>query len=354
MNRCLLIFHLLFFPVFLSIAQKTYELKPVTVSSERKVDTVFGTWKFSVADYEFYEDKLILLTYTKNLEHAKIMLADGAQKVLSSVDLPDEAKELYKDYQGFNNVICKKHIYRILIRDNEIRLGSLPVDEYRRFIMPCLDTVDHNIFFSNYNRDYPEFTYYAYNAADSTLNSIRTVCDQEQLRGYNMELYFLKNKDRRQARILSDQYGIDIHRVAAAMSGLTSSKFYSPLYAPFSVLDDTIYIFDHYSDAIFTYGKDLKAIDSVRIDYHHPKNWREWKHKVIIDEEQKQAYAVYQKGGYYYLKNIDLKTGKIRRSFKLYNQYVSNLKVKKGYVYYVYSPFESLQEFFLYKELITN
>jgi hypothetical protein len=113
-------------------------------------------------------------------------------------------------------------------------------------------------------------------------------------------------------------------------------------------------VFDHYSNAILSYNKKHELLDSVNIDYHHPRSWREWKHEVIVDKESHKVYALYQKNGFYYLKHIDLKTGKIMGSFKLLNQYAEHIRVKNGYVYYVYRPFESLQEQFVYKELIRN
>lgn len=333
-------------------AQKIYELPGVTVSDGRKVDTVFGTWKFSVADYEFYEDKLILLAFGKSMRQSQVVLTDARQKILSSFRIPDESKELYKDYQGHINIICTDHIYRIKIKNDQIGLASLPVEDYRKFIMPCLDSIQNNIYFSNYDRDYPEFSYYAYNTSDSSLGNLRTIADREALKGYNMEYYFLKPKERVQAWKFAAEYGVDKHRVAAAMSGLTSSMHYTPLYAPLFVLNDTVFVFDHYSDAIFSYDRKGALLDSVHIAYHHPKNWREWKHKLIVDELSNEVYALYQKGGYYYLKNIDIHTGKIKSSFKLFFQYTDKLKVRNGYVYYVYSPFESLQEFFVYRESI--
>jgi hypothetical protein len=343
----------LVFLAFPSNAQPRYELKSVTVTSSRQADTVFGTWKFSVSDYEFLDDRMILLAYGRNLEDARIVLLDESQKVIASVDLPQEAKSLYRDYQGFINVICARAIYRITIKNEKITLGSLPVNEYRRFIMPCIDTLKSNLYFSNYDRNYPEFTYYAYNGEDSLLTSLRTVTDQEVLKGYNMEYYFLKPKERIQAIKMADDFGIDKHRIAAAMSGLTSSMYYTPLYAPLFIMNDTAVVFDHYSNAIIKYDRYHKKVDSVHIDYNHPKAWREWKHQVLVDKAYNDSYAVYEKGGYYHLKHIDLKTGKIKGSYKLLNQYVDNLKVRNGYVYYVYRPFESLQEFFVYRELIT-
>lgn len=337
-----------------SFAQKIIDLNSVTVTAERKVDTVFGTWKFSVADYEFYEDKLVLLTFKHNLSKAKVMLCDASQKILSSFELPDEAKYLYRDYMGYINVICEYNVYRVKIKDNTIALASLPKDQFNARIMPCIDTIAHDIYFSNYNRDYPEFTYYAYNTADSSLHPFKTVADQVLLHDYNMEYYFLKSKEKLEVRKLAAQYHVDFHQIAAYMTGLTSSMFYSPLYAPLFVVNDSVMIFDHYNNAILTYNQKQERIDSVSIDYHHPKNWREWKNKVLMDKDNHKVYALYQKGPYYYLKQIDVKTGKIIGSFKLTNQYVDKIKVKDDYVYYVYRPFESLQEQFVYKELIRN
>jgi hypothetical protein len=333
---------------------KAYELPGISISAVHAPDTVFGTWKFSVADFEFYNDKILLLTYENNLKKAKVMLADAAQTVVSSYELPDEAKKLYRDYLGNINVICERHIYRVKIKNDIISLASLPVNEFNSRIVPCIDTIEKDIYFSNYSRDYPEFTYYAYNTADSSLHPFKTVTDEEQLKEYNMEYYFLKPKERLEAIKLADEYHVDKHRIAAMMSGVTSSMFFTPLYAPLFVIHDTVCVFDHYNDAILKYNKKYDLLDSIPINYQHPKSWREWKHKVIIDRETNKAYALYEKNGFYYLKHIDLYTGKIIGSFKLTNQYVDKIKVKDDHVYYVYRPFESLQEQFVYKESIIN
>jgi hypothetical protein len=345
-------FFCLFCLIQINFAQKTYELLPVTITDERTADTVFGTWKFSVADYEFYEDKLILLTYTKSLSKPTVRLVNSSQQILSSFDLPDKAEKLFRDYMGHVNVICSEHIFRVKINNDEISMASLPVDKFNTGIMPCIDTIGKEIYFSNYSKDYPEFTYYAYNTEDKNLYPFKKITDDEQLKEYNMEYYFLKPKEKLMARKIADEYDVDKHRIAVMMTGLTSSIFYTPLYAPLFIIHDTVYVFDHYSNAILTYNMKHELLDSVTIDYHHPKNWREWKHEVIMDRENNKMYALYQKGAHYYLMHIDPSTGKIIGSFKLLNRFVGKIKIKNDYVYYVYRPFESLQEQFVYKELI--
>ncbi len=352
--RYVILFSIAIFSSTLINAQTIYDLKEVSVSNKRIVDTVFGTWKYSVADYEFMDDKLVVLTFKKSLEHPSIHLIDANQKVLSSYDLPDEAQKLYKDYMGFVNVICANHIYRITIEEDVLHLASLPVEDYKRFIMPCVDSAYSSIYFSNYQHDYPEFTYYAYNTSNKNFQAIKKVGDPEVIHDYNMEYYFLPSKERLQARKLANYYGVDFHRLAAAMNGYTSSMYYTPLYSPLFIMEDTICVFDHSSNAIFKYDGKLNQLDSIPIDYNHPKSWREWKNEVIIDKEANTAYALYEKNGFCYLKGINMYTGKLISSFKLSNQNVEKIKIKGNYVYYIYRPFESLQEKFVYKELITN
>lgn len=70
-----------------------------------------GSPSYSIYDFDFYEDKYILLTAIKSLEKAELKLADANGKVLTTYIVPKnggEAKEFYKDYMGYTNLICKK------------------------------------------------------------------------------------------------------------------------------------------------------------------------------------------------------------------------------------------------------
>ena len=109
--RYVILFSITVFSSLILKGQTTYTLREVPVSDQKIVDTVFGTWKYSVADYEFIEDKMLILTFKKSLEKPTIRLIDANQKVLSSFELPDEAQKLYKDYMGYINVMCVNNVY---------------------------------------------------------------------------------------------------------------------------------------------------------------------------------------------------------------------------------------------------
>jgi hypothetical protein len=343
--------------VFLEIElkNKDVDLAPVTITSRPKPDTLVYSGKFSIYDFGFYEDKYILLTAEKGLDKAEIRLADQNGKVLCTTKIPQEAgmaKELFHDYMGFTNVICEYSIYRINVFNDKFVIFSLRPEDFNAFIKPVIDTVNNKFIFSDHWKEYPLFKYYSYDQYDKTKNELITISNQDLLSMYNMEYYYMKPRERLEAREAAEIYKIDKKIAAALMTGFTKSLYYDPLYAPLFILKDTICVFDHYRDMLFHFDRQGKKIDSVAISYNHPKNWREWKRLMLKDDIENSIYAVYDKNGHKYLKLIDHQNGKDKGKYKLIFHSADKVKVRDGYVYYVYRPFESTQEKFLYRERI--
>ncbi len=329
---------------------KTNELPIIDITSGPQ--TVFGNWTFFVEDFMFVdENRMVLLTFEKTLKDAKVLLVDNQQKVLSSFDVPVEAKELYRDYQGNINVMCVDSAFRVkVVPPSMVILLALPYRDFCDRMLPCVDTCGGNILFSNYVEQYPAFSYFAFSPADTTIRKLRYVVDGELLDSYNWEFDFLKPKDRLYARKMEIYTGIDKRVIAATMTGFPSSIYYTPLYAPMFVKGDTICVFDHYVDTLFLYNKNMELIGANKIDYHHPKNWKEWDRQIHQDEITGELYARFEKGGYYTLKKIDIATGKITGEYKIDNPWVKHIRIRNGDVYYIYRPKDSIQTKYLYKE----
>src|SRR5690606_35283573 len=124
------------------------------------------------------------------------------------------------------------------------------------------------------------------------------------------------------------------------------------LYAPLFIFNDTICVFNHHNDYLYHYNKKNELLDSVLINYHHPKKWREWKKQLFVDELQNKVYALFSKDGHHSLKQIHHQSGQVIFTYKLKHHSAEKIKIRDGYVYYVYRPFESTQEKFLYRERI--
>ncbi|MDP2386052.1 MAG: carboxypeptidase-like regulatory domain-containing protein [Bacteroidota bacterium] len=341
--------------ISVSMKNFTYELPIMDITSKPKPDTVFGTQKFSIIDFDFFEDKYFLLTIDRKTDKPFIRLADEAESILHSLPIPEEAgkiKDLYHDFMGYTNIMCEKTIYRLLVRNDKILLAALPVEDYNALVKPIIDTVNSQLLFSNYSKDYPLFNYFSYNMNDSTKKEIHTVEDAELMHAYRFEYYSLKTRDKLIARDIEREYGVDKHIAAAMISGFTQSLFYTPLYAPLYIISDTICVFDHYKDCLFHYNNKGIKIDSVKINYHHPKNWKEWKRMMLKDFTEDKIYAVYDNSGHKYLKKINTKNGKDEGKYPIIHYSADKIRIRDGYIYYVYRPFGTMQEKYLYKEKI--
>ena len=61
-------------------------------NSQRVSEKVAGNVHLNVTSY----NRMVLLTFEKTLKESKVLLVDNEQKILSSFDVPAEAKELYR------------------------------------------------------------------------------------------------------------------------------------------------------------------------------------------------------------------------------------------------------------------
>lgn len=341
--------------VNIELIKSFISIEEVNIYANKKPDTLVGSPKFSIYDFDFYEDKFILLTSAKGMDKAELKLADVNGKIITSYPVPKdagEAKELYHDYMGYTNLICENYVYRInfyIERFVLIPLNPKDVDEY---IKPIIDTVDGKIIFTDYWKLYPAFNYYSYNETDSSKHHLISIENKELMHAYNFEYYNLKPREKLEARRLAEEYNTDKRIIASLMSGFTKSLFYEPPFAPLYIINDTISVFDHYKDYLFHLNSKGQFIDSVKISYNHPKNWQEWKHQMLKDELENKVYAVYAKSGRKYIKQICYRTGKELGRYNLQFHSADKLKIRDGYAYYIYRPFESTQEKYFYRELI--
>ena len=340
--------------VEIQLSLSSEKLPPVNITARSHPDTVYGSFSFCVADFEFYQDKFLLLTYaSKDQKQNSLMLQDKHGKILLTALVPGEAESLYKDYEDRLYVICKETVFLIKIEAALLLLMPMSIDYFETNVRPGIDMIGEKIIFSNYSWNHPEFSYYTVWKHDTMIEELTTVVDKELMRMYRFEYYFLNNEARVAAWRLADQYeGVDKHDIAVIMTGFQNTTYYEQLYAPLFVVDDTLLLFDHYADMIYRYDARNRLLDSVEINYHKTRGPMKWKKELVKDQGNDEIYAVFQKNGYYYLNFVDVKKGKLDGAFKMSDKYAENMKIKDDYVYYVYDPQDKYQTPFLYKERI--
>jgi hypothetical protein len=342
--------------LLIKLKTKSTDLTTVEVTAISKPETLVGKPLYGIYDFDFYEDKLVLLTSKNSLKRSEIRLTDYSGNEFMMLPVPEyagEAQKFFHDYLGYTNLLCKDTILRLEISDNFFLITGIARKEYEQSLRPVNDTAYGNLYYNDQFRDYPAFNYYYFSKKDPKNHKLLfTVTDKYLMDQYNFEYYYLKPGEQLQARRLAKEYNVDKHVIAALMSGFTRSQFYEPLYAPLFILKDTICLFSHVDDRIFHFSKENVLIDSVTINYHHPKNWHTWKKQLYVDDSENKVYALFKNGANVSLKLIDHQTGKTMGVHKFTNITADKIKIKDGYAYYIYRPFESTQEKFLYREVI--
>lgn len=341
--------------VVILLQQKSTLIDTISIYAINKPETLVGKSNYSIFDFDFYEDKLILLTAQNSLTKAQVQLSTYNGKIISSFDLPKqagEAKHFFHDYEGYTDIICKDSIFRLDVLNTELMALPIRQKDFNSYIQPIADSANGNFYFHDNWAKYPLFNYYYLKSNDSLNHLLSTITNSDLMKLYNLEYYYLPSRMQLEARRMAQYYKTDKRIIAALMSGFTQSMFYEPLYAPIFILKDTVCIFNHHNDFLYHYNNKNKLIDSVAISYHHPKNWREWKKQLFVDEVTNKVYAFFSKDNHHYLKHIDHQSGKEILTYKLKHHSAEKIKIKDGYVYYVYRPFDSTQERFLYRERI--
>jgi hypothetical protein len=315
-------------------------------------DTVAGFTEFSIEDFELMPNgRLILLTYEKTMKKGAVLrLFDKDLNELDRHYVAGEAKELKRDFRDQVHLLCEERIYLVSIEDEEIRCGLENRDYYFKYVAPIIDTIGQNIYFSNYSDIYPAFDYFEFNREDSTYNVLLKVEDTLMMELYRAEYKYVDVRTKLWAHQKQIETGID-KEIWVGATVFTNSIYYQTLYAPlFKTGDDSILVFDHYKNKLFRYTPAAGFVDSTRISYHLNDRKSGWEQPLLQDETTGKIYAMFLKGGYTYLSEIDSNTGHVRKSFKLFYKYVDRIRIINGQVYYIYRPFESIQRKFIYRE----
>lgn len=324
---------------------------PIIITSNMP-DTVFGTQEYSVADFEFDRSgHIILLTYEKNLDKGSVLrVLDQDLKVADSYYVPEVAVELETDFRGNTHLITTEKVFLVRVENSRLAVFLEDRDYYFKYVAPLIDTIGNNLYFSNYSELYPAFDYVEFNTKDSSYKPLLTVQDDLMMELYRSEFKYVDVRTKIWAHNKQLETGID-KEIWVGATVFTNSVYYQPLYAPlFKVGEDTLVVFDHYKDLMFKYTPSHGFVDSTSIAYHKESRKSGWEQPLVQDRKKETVYGVFLRNGYTYLNEIDLKTGAVLKSFRLYYKYVERIRIIGGYVYYVYRPFESIQKKYIYRE----
>jgi hypothetical protein len=314
-------------------------------------DTIYGSDRLSVADFEIQKNgKIVLLTYPKQLKKGgEIILFDGRQELTSFPVLNDVPEKLIKDFRGNIHVICENGVYTLIVKSNEVLISSIEKDYFFKYISPIVDTNRTKMFLNNFNSIYPAFDYFTFDQIDSTYRRLMHIEDDLMMELYKSEYKWVDVRTKLWAKNKEIETGIEAE-VWVGANYFTQSIYYEEVFAPMFHRNDSLFIFDYSKDRLSVFSVLGKIIDTVPIFHHYNPRKIGWKKNLIQDKVTGAIYALFELNGFSYLGLIDVKTGSIVNKVRLNFKYVDKIRVHNNFVYYIYRPFESLQKKYLYRE----
>jgi hypothetical protein len=323
----------------------------VVILNSDEPKRMFGSERVSVEDFELLDDnRLLLLAYERKLNKGtELLLTDYNEKVLAQLPTGPKAQELIRDFRGNIHLITDDWVYNVRPDVDFLRLYRIEKPYFMRYVAPIIDTVESQLYFSNYSEVYPAVDYFYFDQLDSVYGKIAEIEDAVMMEMYLSEYKWVDVRTKLWAREQERKLGIDKEIIIGATI-FTQSIFYKEIYAPMFVRNDSLLVFDHYKDLLRVYDLLGNPLDSIPITHHLQPKKSGWKNKILQDQFTGELYGMYEKAGQTTLRRIDVSSGQTRERIVLRYKYIDKLMLRNNAAFYTYRPFESAQKKYLYQE----
>lgn len=337
--------------LYLNVRLSYVMLEGPVIERDQAPEVVFGHPYKSVQDFELDSGRLVLLLFEKSLKRgAEVILAKG-DSVISRCNVPGQAERLFKDYLGRIYVICEKEVFLCTFKDNLGTISEVNAEEFYKQTWRVIDTLAGKYYFSNKIEIYPAYEYFSQKRKDTVSKRLHYVENELIMDLYRAEYKYVDGQEKLWAVRKEMATGID-KEIWIGAKYFTCSVYYKVPYAPLFVKEDTVLVFDHFKDYLYKYDREDQKVDSVAIYYHKLTKPVKWNQPLVADETTSRIYGLFMRAGHFHIKEIYTDTGLTSRAFKVYYKFVEKLKIDKGYAYYIYRPYESAQERYIYREKI--
>jgi hypothetical protein len=333
--------------ISISLERKTEELDEVVISGT-KVETIYKDEVYSVLDYEFLDDDILLLIYRNSFSKELILLDPSNDTITKLNTVKIKPLKLFKDCFNAVHVLGKDSAYQLYFHNGRIDLiYPTPVSEFKKLMFPCVTQLNDNIYFklNFYNELVVEYQYAK--EMESQLHFLRRIVDSVKIDLINSNPYMrsllnigLYNDAEERILNMSDYVAMDDQ--IKMMNDLRAGEFeahylrkivLTPVFAPLLKLRDTLVIFNHPQGQIEFYSPNNRLIRTVKINYADDPDWVK---EIIADEITSNVYCLFLKSGVYNIRRVNTQNGQIEQILRIYYPFVKKIKVRDGYVFYLY------------------
>lgn len=313
------------------------QLPEAVVRAKPKIDTIYKE-PYSVIDYEFFDNYILLLVYRGIRKRYSVILINELGEELAEEPLGQRVPVgFYKGCLGAVYFLTGDMARQVYVQNEQIYFYK-PVDlsTFERAAYPCVLSANNYVYFQNYFVKGQVVQYHRIHK-DSTngeKENFALVVDEQRAVMAEAEADFQK--------MVSDieQFQAQPMGIGERMSnaGFVSRVVFEPLYVPMFQFNDTLIIFNHRMNQIEYYQTPETIFKTVPITYPQDKKWIK---EIIKDAETQAFYTLFNTRWGYTVQRIDVQTGATTDLIELERAFVNNIKIKGGFLYFLQNDFRN-------------
>jgi hypothetical protein len=346
----------------IELAEQIYQLPVLGITDAP--DSVFGSVKYSVGDFVWWNGKLTMLLYereklikpvseTRDLwEEAWIAQIDSFGKIVASFHINEPAERFHLTPTGACFILTENSVFQ-LQAEPFLHLDKLSYTSFRQEYEPICGFLNSNIVFHTFTEEYPEFSYYLLKEGSTDPIELEHVADSLTMELFKSEYKYMDGRAKRIAYQYELDYGVPKEIVAGQMTRFKESTYYRDPVAKIIQLDDRWSIFNISQKQVISIHAEGVEQSRVNMKAEGSIGSLTSKEKILSvqyvpDTKEMFCFTQLRTGeSMLYLLKED---GSLELKKNLYWQHIRNPQIKNGRVYYLYRPFESRNNWYLYAE----
>jgi len=341
-------------------------LEGVTIS-DKKAELIFKDDAYSVLDFEFHENGLMLLIYRNRLNRSELVLLSTMNDTLAILqDLPGRAHSLFRDCRDFILYTSIDSAYQVLYTGGELKL-IYPMDIATfRPVADAFKAFHDRYYYFSMNRFFDQvINYVRYDTATGKYFPFKTVADERNMKilkdnPEDMALLYGGMSDEGElGQLLQDtdggvvfEKGNNNHtRDMSFQAHFLKACVYYPVYAPLFKSNDELILFNHPGSMIEFLSPEGKILRTTYISHHKMDNW---KPLILKDDIYDNYYLVFEKLNRLSLRLIDVNTGMLGPVNEMFYPAIRKIQVRNGYAYFTYRQPGSIERTMLFRQKLNN
>ena len=346
----------------IELTEQIYQMPVLSITD--KPDSVFGSVKYSVGDFVWWNGKLTMLLY----EHEKLMKpayekrdlwedawiaqVDSFGKIVSSFHINEPAERFHLAPTGACFVLTENSVFQ-LQSEPFLHLDKLSYLSFRQEFEPICGFLNSNIVFHTFTEEYPEFSFYLLKKDSTDPVEIEHVADSLTMELFKSEYKYMDGRAKRIAYQYELDYGVPKEIVAGQMTRFKESPFYRDPVAKIVQLENSWSIFNISQGHVLNISADGEFLNRMVMIGEPNLSNLPVKEKILsvqYDAEAKEVVCFTQlrtgESMFYVVKE----NGSLELKKNLHWRHIRNAQIKNGRVYYLYRPYESRNNWYLYSE----